>query len=100
MGRRPGRRQTLRETTDIVHGWWDACQASEDILIEKRADAILGVERMYDPDSGQVYEFPNGFSDTYELNPGKYKLDNLQPLPADDHALWTQAPLDDPRALE
>lgn len=92
--------QTLRETTDIVNGWWDARQASDDILIEKRADAILGVERMYDPDTRQVYEFPDGFSDGYELDPGRYKLDNLQPLPADDRALWTQAPLDGPRALE
>jgi hypothetical protein len=92
--------ETLRETTEIVNSWWDARQASEDIMIEKRADGILGVERMYDPDTRQVYEFPDGFSDTYELDPGKYKLDNLQPLPADDHSLWTQAPLDGPRALE
>lgn len=92
--------ETLRETTEIVNGWWDARQPIEDIRIEQRADGILGVERMYDPDTHQVYEFPDGFSDAYQLDPGRYKLDNLQSLPADDHGLWTQAPLDGPRAME
>lgn len=37
--------ETLRETTEIVNGWWDARQPIEDI--EQRADSILGVERLH-----------------------------------------------------
>ena len=92
--------ETLRESTEIVNGWWRDRQQSDDIRIEKQSDAILGVERLYDPDSDQVYEFPNGFSDTYNLDPGKYRMPNLRPLDADDHRQWTQAPLNGPRAME
>jgi hypothetical protein len=92
--------ETLRESAEIVNGWWRDRQTSDDIRIEQQADAILGVERLYDPETDQVYEFPNGFSDTYNLDPGKYRMPNLQPLGVDDHRKWIQAPLNGPRAME
>ncbi len=65
-----------------------------DILSEKRSDAMLGNERLYDPDTGEVYEFENGFYDKYDLHRDEYDMNDLQPLPDDSHELWTKAPLD------
>ncbi|HOO21896.1 MAG TPA: hypothetical protein PL011_10980, partial [Kiritimatiellia bacterium] len=72
---------------------------TDDILAQKRSDAILGKERLYDPGSGEVYEFENGFSDQYRLNPGGYRNPDLQPLPGDDHGLWTAPARDGYREL-
>jgi hypothetical protein len=44
--------------------------------------------------SGEVYEFENGFYDKYRLDQNKYEMNNLQPLPNDNHELWTKPPLD------
>ena len=41
-------------------------------MAEKRSDAMLGKERLYDPGTGEVYEFQNGFYDQYRLNPQEY----------------------------
>lgn len=91
--------ETLRETSDMIHRSWEARNRSDDILAEKRSDAILGKERLYDPGSGEVYEFNNGFHDRYRLNPEEYRKPDLQPLPADDHRLWTAPARDGYREL-
>ncbi len=81
--------QTLSETSDIIMDSWESRNRSDDILSEKRSDAMLGYERVYDPDTGTVYETPLGFYDDYNTNRDKYKMDNLQPLPDSDWNLWT-----------
>ena len=86
--------KTLSEASDIIAQGWEERNQTHDILSEKWSDAILGVERLYDPDSGKVYDFENGFYDTYDLNRGQYRLDNLQRLPEDAYELWMQPPLD------
>ena len=86
--------KTLSEASDIIMQGWEERNQTHDILSEKWSDAILGVERLYDPDSGKVYDFENGFYDTYDLNRGQYRLDNLQRLPEDAYELWMQPPLD------
>jgi hypothetical protein len=91
--------QTLRETSDIIMQGWQQRNQTYDIIAEKQHDAILDKERLYDPVSGQVYEFDNGFYDQYRLNPQQYEQDNLQPLPDDNRELWTQPALDGYRHL-
>lgn len=91
--------QTLRETSDIITRGWENRNKTHDILAERRSDTILGKERLYDADTGEVYEFENGFYDRYDLNRQQYEMNNLQQLPNDNHNLWMQAPLDGARNL-
>ncbi|MEG6586690.1 hypothetical protein V6C17_14025 [Dendrosporobacter sp. 1207_IL3150] len=81
--------QTLRETSDIITKGWNQRQKIHDILSEKRSDATLGKERVYDPATGQVYEFPNGWYQKYDINRNKYNKPGLQPIPDNDHITWT-----------
>lgn len=85
--------QTLRETSDIITKGWSERQKTEDIISEKRADAIRGIERLYDPETNTVYEFENGFFEKYNLQRNRYNLSNLQPLPDNSYKLWTSPPL-------
>ena len=91
--------QTLRETSDLIARGWEERNRSDDVIVEKRSDAILGRERLYDPDTGEVYEFNTGFADEYNRNPQGYRNANLQPLPDGDHGLWTAAARDGYRYL-
>ena len=71
---------------------WEKRQPVEDMAAEKKADGLRNVERLYLPATGEVYEFPMGFSSEYLKNPGQYALPGLQPLP-DDPVLWLKQPL-------
>jgi hypothetical protein len=86
--------KTLSEASDLIMKGWEDRNKVDDILSEKRSDAILGKERLYDPTTKEVYEFKNGFYDHYQLNQNKYERNNLQPLPPDNYELWMKAPLD------
>lgn len=86
--------QTLSEASDIIwEGWQDRTQ-TEDIMAEQWTDAYRGVERVYDPDTGQVYEVPAGWYADYDLIRETYDLSGLQPLPDDAWELWMAAALD------
>lgn len=86
--------KTLSQASDMIMQGWENRNRVDDILSEKWSDATLGRERLYDPNSGEVYEFENGFYDKYALDQNKYELNNLQPLPDDSHDLWMKPPLD------
>ena len=86
--------RTLSETSDIIMDGWEDRNQTHDILSEKWSDTILSRERMYDPDTGNVYEFELGFQEQYELNREQYRLENLQLLPESDYDLWMSPPLD------
>lgn len=86
--------KTLNETSDIIMKGWEARNKTEDILSEKWSDAILGKERLYNPLSGKVYEFENGFYDKYNHNRGEYDMNKLELLPKDNYNLWMKVPLD------
>jgi len=81
--------KTLSDTSDIIMDTWENRNRSDDILSEKRSDVMLGYERVYDPETGTVYETPLGFYDDYNISRDKYRMDNLQPLPDDNWSLWT-----------
>jgi len=91
--------KTLSETSDIIMKGWENRNKSDDIISERRSDAILGKERLYDPNTGEVYEFENGFYDNYNINRGKYDMNNLQLLPKNNYDLWMKASLDGNRHL-
>jgi len=86
--------KTLSEASDIMVKGWENRNKTDDIISEKRSDGILGKERLYDPNTGDVYEFENGFYDKYRLDQNKFEMNNLQPLPDNNHELWTKPTLD------
>ncbi|MFH1199623.1 MAG: hypothetical protein V1708_00990 [Candidatus Micrarchaeota archaeon] len=86
--------KTLSETSDILMSGWENRNKVDDILSEKRSDAMLGTDRVYNPDTGEVYDVANGFYDDYDINRQKFQLSNLQQLPDNDWDLWT-APTED-----
>jgi hypothetical protein len=81
--------KTLSETSDTIMDAWESRNRSDDIISEKMSDVILGQERVYDPDTGTVYDVPLGFYDEYNIHRGQYNMDNLQLLPDNDWNLWT-----------
>jgi hypothetical protein len=81
--------QTLSETSDIMMDAWDNRQRSDDILSEKWSDTTLSYERVYDPETGEVYRVENGFYDSYNINREHFEMNNLEQLPDNDWDLWT-----------
>lgn len=92
--------KTLSEASDIIMDGWEKRNKVDDITAEKRSDAIMGKERLYDPETGEVYEFETGFYEKYDINRERYEMNNLKPLPDDDWNLWMKAPLDGYRYLK
>ncbi len=92
--------RVLSETSDLIMESWHRRNRSDDIIAAKRSDAILGRERLYNPRSGLVLEFENGFYERYRLDPGRYLDPDLLPLPGDDHRLWTAPSKDGNRYLQ
>ncbi|MBP3506212.1 MAG: hypothetical protein J6K43_07410 [Lachnospiraceae bacterium] len=60
--------QTMQETSDIITQGWYARQTSYDIISEKQSDAILGYERVYDVETGEVYRAYDGFTGRDDIN--------------------------------
>lgn len=85
--------KTLSEASDIITKGWEERNKTYDIISEKRSDAILGKERLYDPSTNQVYEVDNGFFEKYDLNRNKFEMNNLKLLTGDNYNLWMQSPL-------
>ena len=92
--------KTLRETSDMIMRGWENRNKTYDILAEKRSDVILGKERLYNPDTGEVYEFENGFYDRYNQQRNQYEMNNLKLLRGNQYDLWTAPTLDGPRHLK
>jgi len=82
--------QTLREASDILWQGWQERTAAEDIRFESWSDAFNGVERVYDPATGTVYEVPSGWYQSYD--PSHCQMNDLRLLQASDpHPLWMKA---------
>ena len=84
---------SLTPVLNAMAAVWEKREPAQDVLAEKKADALRGVERLYLPATGDVYEFPAGFTAEYLANPGLYSLAGLQPLPPEP-AFWLKTPLD------
>lgn len=86
--------QTLREASDIVFDGWVSRSQTSDIMAEKGSDAMLGLERVYDPSTNQTYSVPVGWFEDYDIHRGDYDMTDLQLLPGDSVELWTSVPAD------
>ena len=51
--------------SDMIMDSWEKRSSSYDITSQKRSDATLGYERVYDTETGDVYRAYNGFTDDY-----------------------------------
>lgn len=69
------------EMSNIITSGWNKRQDTYDIISQKRSDATLGYERVYDTRTGEIYKADLGFSD-YDWN-GKYEIitDDMYKLP-------------------
>lgn len=85
--------KTISETSDIITDGYNRRNRTDDILIEKEGDKTMGVERVYDPETGEVYEVENGFFDYYKTHRHEYRKNNLEQLPDNNYDLWNEAPL-------
>jgi len=70
--------RTLSETSDSYNAAWHARQKSYDALSQKRSDAVMGYDRVYDARTGEVYRAYNGFYDTYDQNRADFDNQDLQ----------------------
>lgn len=52
--------------SDMIMDSWEKRSASYDVISQKRSDATLGYERVYDTQTGEIYRAYNGFTDEYQ----------------------------------
>ena len=57
-------------------------QAGNDEFLEKFSDSILDRDRVYNPDTGEVYEVDPNFYAYYDLNREQYNYQNMRESPA------------------
>ena len=53
------------QISDMIMDSWNKRNSSYDIISQKRSDATLGYERVYDTQTGDIYKAYNGFMDDY-----------------------------------
>ncbi len=53
------------EISNMIMDSWNKRNNSYDIISQKRSDATLGYERVYNTETGEVYKAYNGFTDKY-----------------------------------
>lgn len=73
--------QNFNQIMDAMMASWENRNTTQDILSQKQSDAILGYERVYDTETGEIYKATNGFTDAY---------DGKRYLPVTDDAMYTQ----------
>lgn len=67
-------------------------QANNDEFLEKFSDSILDRDRVYNPDTNEVYEVDPNFYSYYDLNRDQYNYQNLRELQSGEWLQYT--PLD------
>ena len=65
------------ETSDMIMDSWEKRNNSYDIISQKRSDATLGYERVYDTETGEIYRAYNGFTDDYSGERYKNVTDDM-----------------------
>ena len=63
--------------SNMIMDSWEKRNNSYDIISQKRSDATLGYERVYDTETGDVYKAYNGFTDEYKGNRYKSITDDM-----------------------
>ncbi len=83
--------KTLSEAADSYNQAWHERQRVNDALSQKRSDATLGYDRLYDAETKKIYRAELGFYDEYEINREKFANPNLHLVPDDNYALYEKA---------
>ena len=52
-------------SSDLIMEAWESRNKSEDIISQKRSDATLGRERLYDTTTNEIYIADAGFTEKY-----------------------------------
>ena len=65
------------EISDMIMDSWQKRNTSYDIIIQKRSDATLGYERVYNSNTNEVYRAYNGFTDEYDGSVFKPASDDM-----------------------
>lgn len=89
---------SLKPVLDAMALVWEKRTPTEDMLAEKRADELQGLERLHRPATGEVYAVAKGFSAQYLTSPQSYTISDLRPLP-DDPTLWLKPVLNGTQAI-
>lgn len=90
----------LRETSALINAGWERRTPAQNVAGEMHRDTVRGVERLYDPTTELVYEFPKGFYEKYNPERNRYQMDSLQPLPPEAYALWEKPTLQGSQELK
>ena len=72
--------RTLSETSDSYNAAWHARQKSYDALSQKRSDAVMGYDRVYDARTEEVYRAYHGLYEMYDQNRASFDNQDLQIL--------------------
>ena len=78
----------LSQSADAYNQAWHVRQRPVDALSQKRSDARLGYDRLYDTETGEIYRAELGFYDQYDLHRDEYTNPYLQPVPDDGYDLY------------
>ena len=89
---------SLKPVLDAMALAWEKRLPADDMLAEKRADELQGLERLHRPATGDVYSVAKGFAAQYLANPQLYNIEELRPMP-DDPALWLKPVLNGTQAI-
>jgi hypothetical protein len=82
--------QTLSEAYDSYNQAWSDRQVVNDVLSQKRSDATLSYDRLYDTETGDLYRAEVGFFDEYDIHREEYANPNLQMVPEDGYDLYSK----------
>lgn len=75
---------------DAMMQAWYAREQSHDIAFQKLSDSILGYDRLYDSNTGEIYRADVGFYDSYNLNRSDYSNSNLYLIDSDSSQYYLQ----------
>ena len=71
--------------SDMIMDSWEKRNNSYDIISQKRSDATLGYERVYDTETGEIYKAYNGFTDDYKGERYQSITDDMYTSPIDGY---------------
>ena len=69
------------QISDMIMDSWEKRNNSYDIISQKRSDATMGYERVYDTETGDVYRAYNGFTDGYSGSRYRPVTDDMYTAP-------------------
>ena len=82
--------RTMAAAADSYNRAWEGRQKVNDALSQKRSDATLGYDRLYDEDTGEIYRAPVGWYDQYDIHREEYERPQLYKVEDDDYERYSQ----------